>query len=594
MGNYRKNLWGLLFLMLCGCGFENDRVVSDTSGDLTNEKDAQKILALSRADYNTVSELDSTTLALLNKQQTLTQQFLWDSATKVAIALVEYAGPRGDTLVCAKSLVLLHEFQDKSIQNKVRPYLAGAIRSCQRVGWKKDAIILQTRLAAMQSNLGSYDSANALLFSCLEQAEAMPEKALLVPIYSGLANNFDYGNDTLKTELYFNKALTLARELKDSVLLTRANHDWALFRYNYKRDSSLFFYQQALQHLNPGTPPLLRIRLHYNLALLHFEQKKYTQANAFFISMLNECIKQGYREGEAVAYKALGFLKRETGKLSSAVAALEKSIQIADSIQDNYLKLQALYELQWTHEDANQYKEALQTSNTIRELTNVILKEEKKAEMQALELSYQTKEKTLENILLKKEIRSGNILLAGSLLLSGLLVGFLLLLRQRNRILHERNLSQNKIMEGYRESLLQQKTILVNPQANRETADAENTRLWEKIHQYMDTQAPYMNPKIKAEDVAEAIQIPYRKFAALINQTQGQNFSSLVNSYRVKKARQLLEDESMQHIKTETLGEMAGFGTRQSFTAIFERSVGVTPSLYRERISRPDPAETKI
>ena len=590
MGKYRKSLWGILCLMLCGCGFENERVISDTSMDLTNEKDAQKILALSKADYNTVSELDSTTLALLNKQQSLTQRFKWDSAAKITLALVEYAGPRGDTLVCAKSLTLLHEFQDKSFNNKIRPYMEGAIRSCLRVGWKKDAIILQTRLAAMQSNLGSYDSANALLFKCLEQAEAMQEKALLAPIYSGLANNFDYGNDTLKTELYFSKALTLARELNDSVLLTRANHDWALFRYNYKRDSSLFFYQQALQYLNPGTPPLLRIRLHYNMALLHFDQKAYDQANAFFTSMLNECVKKGYREGEAVAYKAFGFLNRETGKLPSAVSALEKSIQIADSIHDNYLKLQALYELQWSHEVAKHFKEALQTSNTIRELTNIILKEEKTAEIQALEIAYQSKERSLENNLLKKEIRSGNILLAGSLLLSGLLVGFLLLLRQRNRILHERNLSQNKIMEGYRESLMQQKAPPVNQQNRRETDNAENSNIWEKIHQYMDTHTPYLNPKIRAEDFAEAIQIPYRKFAALINQTEGQNFSSLVNGYRVKKARQLLEDDSLQHIKTETLGEMAGFGTRQSFTAIFEKTVGVTPSLYREQIRKEDPA----
>jgi AraC-like DNA-binding protein len=57
----------------------------------------------------------------------------------------------------------------------------------------------------------------------------------------------------------------------------------------------------------------------------------------------------------------------------------------------------------------------------------------------------------------------------------------------------------------------------------------------------------------------------------------------------VKRARQLLEDESLLHIKTETLGEMAGFGTRQSFTAIFEKTVGVTPSLYREQIRKEDP-----
>ena len=58
-----------------------------------------------------------------------------------------------------------------------------------------------------------------------------------------------------------------------------------------------------------------------------------------------------------------------------------------------------------------------------------------------------------------------------------------------------------------------------------------------------------------------------------------ENFNSYLNSYRVKQAKQFLEETS-QNIAE--IGYKCGFNSAQSFSRVFKKYTGYTPGQYRE------------
>ena len=68
----------------------------------------------------------------------------------------------------------------------------------------------------------------------------------------------------------------------------------------------------------------------------------------------------------------------------------------------------------------------------------------------------------------------------------------------------------------------------------------------------------------------------------LADELYGQNYSCLLNEYRVKDALHLLTDKRYADKNVEEISAMVGFANRQSFYAAFYKNVGKTPNGYRK------------
>ena len=75
-----------------------------------------------------------------------------------------------------------------------------------------------------------------------------------------------------------------------------------------------------------------------------------------------------------------------------------------------------------------------------------------------------------------------------------------------------------------------------------------------------------------------------RNFARVFTRELGETPARFVTSVRVETARRLLEET---HHDLETVCSMSGLGTPESMRRSFLRLVGVPPTRYRERFSRP-------
>jgi len=99
----------------------------------------------------------------------------------------------------------------------------------------------------------------------------------------------------------------------------------------------------------------------------------------------------------------------------------------------------------------------------------------------------------------------------------------------------------------------------------------------------MEKETPYLDGDLTLSSLADRLSISPHNLSEVINTCLGQNFFDFVNRYRVEKAKQDLIDPAKQHLKILAVAYDAGFNSKSSFYAIFNKHTGMTPAEYRVR-----------
>ena len=127
-------------------------------------------------------------------------------------------------------------------------------------------------------------------------------------------------------------------------------------------------------------------------------------------------------------------------------------------------------------------------------------------------------------------------------------------------------------------------TALENDQ--RKIGSSEDLKtLMEEIDYYMKTTEAFLLSDLTIIDLAEKLNIHPKKISATINSIINQNFNSYVNQLRIKKAENLLNDQSSNYFSIEGISKEVGFHSKSAFYAAFKKVTGTTPNKYKEKIS---------
>lgn len=89
------------------------------------------------------------------------------------------------------------------------------------------------------------------------------------------------------------------------------------------------------------------------------------------------------------------------------------------------------------------------------------------------------------------------------------------------------------------------------------------------------------NQKLKLSDVAEKTYVSQWHLSKLLNKHTGQNFSEILNSVRIEKAKELLKDPSL---RIGDVAEVVGFLDIAHFSRVFKKQVGISANEYRNKI----------
>ncbi|EDP71617.1 hypothetical protein FBALC1_03997 [Flavobacteriales bacterium ALC-1] len=95
----------------------------------------------------------------------------------------------------------------------------------------------------------------------------------------------------------------------------------------------------------------------------------------------------------------------------------------------------------------------------------------------------------------------------------------------------------------------------------------------------MKNKKPYLNPDLRLSDLAENLNISKHHASQIINEHFNSSFFFFINTYRIKEAKILLENDCNLNISDVIYS--SGFNNRVSFYKAFKKHMGVTPTQYK-------------
>lgn len=112
--------------------------------------------------------------------------------------------------------------------------------------------------------------------------------------------------------------------------------------------------------------------------------------------------------------------------------------------------------------------------------------------------------------------------------------------------------------------------------------DSRMTDLAEAIARVMNEDKAYTDQSFSLDTLAEIVESNSKYVSQTINEAFGKNFSTYVNDYRVSLARQRLVDQAYSNYTIRAIGESVGFGSQSTFTFVFRKTTGLSPSVYQK------------
>jgi AraC-like DNA-binding protein len=108
-------------------------------------------------------------------------------------------------------------------------------------------------------------------------------------------------------------------------------------------------------------------------------------------------------------------------------------------------------------------------------------------------------------------------------------------------------------------------------------------QLVEKLTDFMEQNKPYLEPHITVERLAIKLNVSPKLLSCTINNQMHMNFFELIGTYRVAEAKKRLADSELRQKPISEIMKSCGFNSKSVFNQAFKKTVGVTPSHYRQQ-----------
>lgn len=111
-----------------------------------------------------------------------------------------------------------------------------------------------------------------------------------------------------------------------------------------------------------------------------------------------------------------------------------------------------------------------------------------------------------------------------------------------------------------------------------------NNNTFHKIDNLIKNKELYLDPKLSLGDISSNLDISIGYASQLINKHTNTNFNDFINSYRVERAKMMLDDITFDNYTIVAIGLESGFNSKSSFYTAFKKFTGETPSAYKKNV----------
>lgn len=108
------------------------------------------------------------------------------------------------------------------------------------------------------------------------------------------------------------------------------------------------------------------------------------------------------------------------------------------------------------------------------------------------------------------------------------------------------------------------------------------------LTEVMETQKPYLEPKLSLSTLADYLDISPNHLSQVINQYEEKNFYDYINEHRVQEFKKRALKPENKNYSILAIAHDSGFNSKSSFNQVFKKIVGKTPSQYLNIHKVPD------
>ena len=115
---------------------------------------------------------------------------------------------------------------------------------------------------------------------------------------------------------------------------------------------------------------------------------------------------------------------------------------------------------------------------------------------------------------------------------------------------------------------------------SKEASLETDIQKFNEIKNKIEKRELYINPKLNLRSLSSELNIKERELSRLINEYGKVNFYQFVNEYRIEKFKQLVQSSKFHQFTLLGLANEAGFSSKSTFYATFNKFEGMSPNQY--------------
>ncbi len=275
----------------------------------------------------------------------------------------------------------------------------------------------------------------------LQITTSLKDDVLKFKIQNAIAVTYKGIQQLDKAKEYFKAAITTCYELQDSASLLILYNGIGLIYFDQEQlDSADYYFREGLRLSVKHNHPMGQSFHLRNIGKVELVKENYSSAETYFNESMTIRKKLQSELSLAGSYHDLGAVYLKTNRPELAIEHLEKARDITDKIGDVGASATMLGLLSEAYEMKGNWQKSNELLKETYAIKDSLSDNELRKEINELDIKYQTAEKDKQLILQELEIEKSNaqrnriIASTVGLLLLGLLLGFFLIYRNRQKL----------------------------------------------------------------------------------------------------------------------------------------------------------------
>lgn len=109
-------------------------------------------------------------------------------------------------------------------------------------------------------------------------------------------------------------------------------------------------------------------------------------------------------------------------------------------------------------------------------------------------------------------------------------------------------------------------------------------QLSDHILELLERDKLYTREGLTVKDIADKLNTKPYLVSRAINHIIGKTFIALINEYRVREVKRLMQEAELEHYTLLGIGYEAGFTSKTAFNTTFKSFTGITPSQFKKSL----------